>query len=406
MGNAEYKSNGQMRFSFSTVYRFLFCSIVILLTLGQLQRIQITPSIAVYIHEILMGIFITFSGLHYIFQQKRHGHSRVGGNPGLQVTVALPLEYILVQTLSWNIFNFQTLPLLYLARWSLYLGFFFSLLYGKKKKWFSQKEIYWSILMIGGGIAALGIVQYLIWPDTRWLYNFGWDDHYYRLISTLFDPGFTALIIILTTLFYLGTTRDLLSKYQRFLIVPFFLISILLTYSRAGYLAFLVGLLFLGITKKSSIFYILFSIFILAIPFLPRPAGEGVKLERTASIEQRIESNQTALQQLTPLSFLLGQGMYRDQEVSDNGIPQHAKGPDNSFVFLLTSFGIIGVFSFIPLSVEIVKRLITQPVLLACFIAWGAHSMFNLSLVYPWAIVMMSLLWTYASENEFKHRMS
>lgn len=396
-----------MTVSFRSIYRIILLLIVALLILGQLQRIQLTPTTAMYLHEIVMGMLVFIAGLHF-FQHKNMSHSRESGNPGQWIWFALPLIYITLQTLILSTINFQLLPLLYLARWLLYLSFFFTLLYGKVQKFFNKREFYLICVGIGSAVGVFGIIQYLIWPDTRWLYNFGWDDHYYRLISTLFDPGFTVLIIIFSALFYLGTIRNKqFTAIQRFLIIPFFFITILLTYSRAGYIAFVIGLLTLSIARR-TISYFLFPIFfILAVPFLPRPGGEGVKLERVASIESRVESNQQALQQLTPTSLIFGQGMYRDIQPANrptdqptNRLPSHAKAPDNSFVFLLTSFGILGVLTLIPLVWKMIKTANKQPWLLAILLSWGVHSMFNLSLVYPWAVVMVMMFFVYNKIKE------
>ena len=390
--------------SFKSIYRILLLLIVSLLILGQLQRIQITSSIAVYLHEVVMGMLVFISGLRF-FQHKKISHFRESVNPGQWIWLALPLIYITTQTIILNSYILHLISLLYLGRWFLYLGFFLALWWGKKQKFFSHSELSQIILSIGGGIAILGIIQYLIWPDTRGLYNFGWDDHYYRLISTLFDPGFTVLIIAFSALFYLGTRKNTqLSALQRFLIIPFFFITILLTYSRAGYLAFVTGLVTLFATTKKYP-YILYSIFfILAIPFLPRSDGEGVKLERVASIESRVESNQQALQQLTPISLIFGQGMYRENskyQIPDTNyqLPSHAKAPDNSFVFLLTSFGIVGVLTLVPLAWKMLHMASKQPWLLAILLSWGVHSMFNLSLVYPWAVVMVMMFFVYTGDK-------
>ena len=96
----------------------------------------------------------------------------------------------------------------------------------------------------------------------------GWDDHLYRLIGTFLDPGFTAIILVfgfLTSLAYYlkpaAPKGGFKNKY--FLLISIFLfVSILFTYSRAGYIALIVGM---GIYYRKQLWLIVLSFVFLAI---------------------------------------------------------------------------------------------------------------------------------------------
>src|SRR3989304_8999963 len=51
------------------------------------------------------------------------------------------------------------------------------------------------LLFFSSAIAVFGLAQYILIPDTRFLAVLNWDDHYYRLLSTLLDPNFTGIIL-------------------------------------------------------------------------------------------------------------------------------------------------------------------------------------------------------------------
>ncbi|MBU1110279.1 O-antigen ligase family protein [Patescibacteria group bacterium] len=45
--------------------------------------------------------------------------------------------------------------------------------------------------------SLLGLVQFLLFPDFSKYIQHGWDPHYYRLLSTFFDPNFAGIFLIL-----------------------------------------------------------------------------------------------------------------------------------------------------------------------------------------------------------------
>ena len=134
----------------------------------------------------------------------------------------------------------------------------------------------------------IGILQYVYLPDTRYFYFFGWDDHYFRLIAPYLDPAFTGVILVLS-----GLALFSIKKMQKWILVAIAVtvFALLLTYSRASFLAFSAGLLALGyLTKRLTVAAILVLAFSAGILFLPNPGGEGVDLTRTSSIVAKMQN--------------------------------------------------------------------------------------------------------------------
>jgi hypothetical protein len=372
--------------------KLLFWIFMACLALGQLQRIQLTPQISFFLHECLMiGIIgLTWfpqspwrNTLGKILQPATYRHLP-------HLSILMFALYVLIQTIVLSLLDFQVLPLLYLLRLSVYLFFIYTVKVLGQLHILSSELLKSSLIAVTGAIAVFGLAQYLLIPDTRFLFQFGWDDHYFRLISTLFDPNYTAVILVLGLLFVLMNRKKFTVRHLQLSVL--FLITMLLTYSRAGYLAFVAGMVTLAVVSKRYLVLLFIPLLLFALPFLPRPGGEGVKLERTASITARLNSNQDVLQSLTPLTVLFGQGAYRNVETGKAGTPNRATTADNSYLFILQSVGVVGMLLLIPTiqagSTVVRKNVLLLPLLLTA----GTHALFNNTIFYPWVLLMLPLM--------------
>ncbi len=265
--------------------------------------------------------------------------------------------------------------------------------------------------IISSGIAVMlfGYLQYLLLPDTRFLYIMGWDDHYYRLISTHLDPAFTGIILVLTliNLQSLQLIKENLKLFLSILLTG----AIVLTYSRSSYLALIIALfilVFLNIIKKthnsglkaqSSIFLLATSCLLLA--FLPKSPGEGTNLNRTSTIEAR----QTNILENIPTdhkTLIFGQGLFvNNNETTEQLnnyptnqlIPDHSQIPDNFFIFILRSTGIPGLLLMIIMLIQLGKFLYKKDqYLFASFIALLIHSQFNASITQPFVFLYFGMI--------------
>lgn len=254
----------------------------------------------------------------------------------------------------------------YLLRFVSYTAFYFAFRIEGVKKYYRYLIIA-AILFL-----TFGFLQYLLLPDVRFLAYLGFDDHYFRLIGGLLDPNFTGLVLVIFTL---------LSP-KIFFVIP--LLALALTFSRASFLALAVSLTYLSVVKKQ--FKLLFLLFVLGVLvyFVPKPFGEGVNLLRTFSIASRLENQSQALVVFVK-NPILGVGL----------------GPrkiDNSFIFVLTTTGIIGFSVFLAFLKKAWQSTV-DPFAKAAFLAILAHSLFNNSFFYPPILALFFLLLNFRSNK-------
>ena len=363
-------------------FKYLLIVILGLFTLGQLERIQLTKVVAFYLHDLFITIWVGLIIIKYSQQLfasiKKYFFNSLTLNFFIIAIISLIIHYLS--------YNFSIIPLLYIGRTLLYLIFGLSLPIVIRLKQNSYHKIW---VIIGLITAALGLLQYLWAPDTRWLFYLGWDDHLYRLISTQFDPNFTGIILVISFLFLqdIWHQKPWLKTISSILLA----IAILLTYSRASFISFIISSLILIIIsriksyKTNRILPIMLSAFIILIPCLPRPEGEGVKLERTASISARFESNQSSLMGFKPYQWLIGRGLFTYQPHETDSIwPNTAHFPNNLVVFLINSMGILGTGMACLILWRMGKYLyLRDAYLFSAFIAILIHSQFNHTLFQP-----------------------
>ncbi|MBU3923277.1 O-antigen ligase family protein [Patescibacteria group bacterium] len=225
-------------------------------------------------------------------------------------------------------------------------------------------------------LAILGILQYLFIPDTRFLAALNWDDHYYRLISTVFDPNYLGLIFVLGLILF---NLQLLPSLVLF-------IALLLTYSRSSYLS-LLAVIFAYVILKKKFKYLWLILIFAFLPFLPRPGGEGVKLERIFSINQRFANYQESLQ-LIKVSPVVGLGFNTLRYYQGDPVSHAAAGLDSSLLFVLATTGVIGFLAYLNLLKSFWQiSLLVKLSLVAILV----HSLFQNSLFYP---LIMIWLWS------------
>lgn len=371
-----------------------------LLTLGQLQRVQVSPNLAFYLHDILLAVWCGISFLaSAAFRQYLYEHLRQIGKSKevlffAWVAVGLVAAFLRNEAI--------TLAIFYLLRLGLYFLFTNLLFYLIHKNVFQKAIVVAGFLLYGVLVLYFGFLQYFLMPDTRWLFFLGWDDHYYRLISTLFDPGFTGIILVLT--FCLLQTFEV-KVHQPKIEIPKVLLSsllcvgLLLTYSRASYLALLVSIVMAGgyfFQHKAArltlgmLFYLIF--FLAGLFFLPHPGGEGVNLNRTASVYARTTGISATLTQMKPLDWLIGRGLFVPNTKSGTAFqqPDHAHIPDNWIIFILNGTGVVGLIFFVILIWNLFRNFYQKNIWLAIgLVAIFIHGLFNASVVYPFVLLFL-----------------
>lgn len=295
---------------------------------------------------------------------------------------------------------------LYLVRWLAYAGLYF-VVFDVKGRWFKRSEMFNFLVIAGVAVALFGFVQYFLWPNLKALEVLEWDPHYYRLVSTFLDPGFTGLILVLTLIILINLLFE--NRKNRWLVLATAIvyIALVLTHSRSSYLAFLVGMGIIAWLKKTGrLFIVALIVLLFSLAILPQPKGEGGKLTRTYSIVNRFESWQNALTIIKD-SPLLGVGFnaYRYAQ-RDYGFLKEEKwqeshagaGADSSLLFVLATTGVLGLASYLWYLAKAGFLAFGQRrkvVGVVCFSSLGAvvtHSFFLNSLFYPWVMGWLAIL--------------
>jgi len=328
----------------------LFFLFLIFLSVGQLGKIPLPFSeVNFYLPDLFLVLLIlSFAGL--LFRRRKEL---------LRLPLTEPiLCFWFISFLSQlcNLSRFspkETLVgSLYLFRWVAYSFVYFCsyltvLCLGKRRLI--------KVLLLGGILFAfLGFLQLLLVPDFSVMAKFGWDPHYYRLLSTFFDPnfagGFLFLSLSLATAFYLF-------EKEKIILVFIFLLylALVLTYSRSSYFAFLLGMLAFGVLKEKKVFFIALLAFFLSLQINPRVKSrvEGaVTVDQSAS--HRLNSWQIALFVIKRHPFFgVGFNNYRYAQLKYGFVDPKTRGghsgagTDSSFLFVWATTGLFGLFSYL-----------------------------------------------------------
>lgn len=264
-----------------------------------------------------------------------------------------------------------------------------------------KQVLFDSLLVTTIAVAVFGWIQYLWLPDLRDLKYIGWDDHYFRMFGTFLDPAFFGLIIVFGVL--LALTKYLNKDKRYIFIVIFMLFTLLLSYSRASYIAFLVGLTSLLYKSQQKLIYalvIIFAMFAISLPFLPRNISEAAKLERTYSVFAKFDNwKETFI--IFRENPLFGVGFNnlcaaRMKYLGEGSYNSHAcSGSDSSLLLVLATTGTAGFLIFFYMLFQISKSVdknIYGRTFKACAAALLIHSLFVNSLFYAWVLGFMAIL--------------
>lgn len=286
-----------------------------------------------------------------------------------------------------------------------------------------RRRVLIDLWFAGVGIAILGIIQYFLYPNLRNLYYLGWDPHQYRIFSTLLDPNFTGVILCLTI--FLGLSlfnyhKNVLRNKIVIIALLLCFVSLLLTYSRGSYLAFLAGIIFWRLFDKGDrkLFRKIWEIgvigviFILVLFLLPRPGGEGVNLLRVMSVNSRMENMREAWS-IFITRPVLGVGFntlryvrgMTDIVSGTNSTSHSGAGFHNSYLFLLSTTGILGLIAFFWIFWKIymigkiweIEEFCKKRLVIASLAAVFIHSWFDNSLFYPFV-----MFWLFALAGSLK----
>ncbi len=397
------------------IQNIFFIILFLSFPLGEIARIQFKNNIAVTATDLFVFLFVFISFFKYFFK-------RTNPTPKLLKSICLFLLVALVSMLInvSSLKNYEIIPsFLYLIRWVIYAGVYFSVLSLDKSV---KSKIPLMLTSSGAVVLLLGFAQYFLYPNLRNLIYAGWDEHLYRMFSSFLDPNFAGAFFVLYFIFLLGIIsktfkeNDWIAKSSLLLLGGASAMGIFLTFSRSAYLMLGVGLLawvFLQNKKKISLLIILFLFILGAVYLLVGPKSEGTNLLRITSTEARIPAAKTAFMifQKNPI-FGVGFNSYRyaSQKYSfvgqPNNYPNHAgAGTDNSLLFILATTGVFGFLSYVFIWLRVLqiakeknKKDVFGSVLTVSLISLFVNTLFINSLFYTFIMLWMWTLIAYVED--------
>lgn len=353
---------------------------------GQLQRVQLPNNMAFYIHDVLIVMFLLWQ---FITDKKIRSLLRKIPSIFQQIKKDRPLElalglWIIGGMIAGTFAGAVILKSwLYLARLVIYLLFVITVVKTKPKTYLMPT----GLAITGTLIGVWGIIQYALIPDTRFLHIFGWDNHYYRLISTLLDPAFTGMLLVLTIGWWqFPKVFPRLPLIFKQISQAVLVVAIAATFSRASYLALWAFLLlqFVGRKIKMTFLIAMIVIFAASLVMLPKPGGEGVNLARTSTGEARLGNAWQNLLVLHGNQWLWGRGLFNSATSVQYKTPDHAQLPDSLPILVLNATGVGGtllallvIFKWLPYWRR--QNSVWTNLLIAVLI----HSLFNNTFLQP-----------------------
>lgn len=272
------------------------------------------------------------------------------------------------------------------------------------------------LLFIGGSLLLLsGYVQYFFYPSLRNLIYFGWDEHFYRMFGTFFDPNFFGLFLVLFFIFLLAEIFAIKPSVKKmwfsflFLLASATCIGIFLTYSRTALVALIVGVFVLLWRKKLwkyTVAFLFLTLIVGTLFFVFSTQTKDVNsIFRSASTEARIGSARNALRIFIDHPIIgVGFNAYRYAQYRYHFMPGNpiqedhgASGADSSLLLVLATSGIVGfiIFCIFLLGHFQVLKKQKNRLGLATFLAFFVGSFFVNGLFYPlllvWVWVILGL---------------
>lgn len=386
--------------------KILLYGIIFALPFGVLSRFTLQSNIAISVLDVIVLVFDLVSIIIYKTKLVKTQKKITGAL--IIFTLVASVGYI--YSLDFSV-NHLITSILYLARFVSYVFAFFPIviLTQKSKLSYLQTMVFSGILF-----AFFGLFQYFLYPNLANLRYLGWDDHLYRVFSTFFDPNFAGaflgLTLILTLYLYINTKKGLKLNMVYGFGVILISSSFFLTYSRSSYIAFLVAILvFFAQARKFKFVFLAIIVFSMGILFIPKNLkSEGVHLLRTASVMARgIEYSKSI--QIFLKNPITGTGFntYRYEQkkngfmVNIDTLDNSGAGLPNSFLLVLATTGIFGLFAFIYLIISLIQKsfhfknreIYIRSLLFSSMILVVIGSMFENLLFYPPILIWVILLY-------------
>lgn len=372
------------------------------LPLGEVSRVTPGLAISFTLVDIVVAIGFGCWMIRQIVFNKRPASFQA------KTFIVLTGIFVLSLLTNWTTLSLPQVATasLYILRWVVFGGLFFMV----KNSSASSKHKLTIVLFVSGTLLLLGgYVQYLLYPSLRNLLYFGWDEHFYRMFGTFFDPNFFGLFLVLFLLLVLSKLFTMSVQKEKVLFAGLFVLgsiiftAIFLTYSRTALIALFAGLMILFWNKKFWKWLWVVSIAVCVTAgiffFAPKKTQDMNSLFRMTSTNARIGSARNALAIFWQRPILgVGFNAYRYAQYRNHfmlGSPiqedHGASGADSSLLLVFATSGIIGFCAFLLFlwsHVRILKKS-KKRIGLATFVALFVGSFFVNGLFYPFLLIWL-----------------
>lgn len=322
----------------------LLCIFFVFLSLGQLARISVYPSISILSYEFVIPFILLVTLAKSTFDETKFRNYFSNNTVRAWSMFLEALLLSLIISLHKFTYAQNIIAAAYLIRLVLYGALFFS--FKSIKKTLIERGIH----LFTGLTIFFSCVQYFLFPRMQTLTKLGWDPHEFRVFGTFLDV--TAMGMILCLLFFYYLMEHVFIENRRLvsvIVVSMLFLLILLTYSRITYIGMSVGMLLL-IVKKIQVKVVcgLAMTFIIGTLLLPKLPGESTNLQRTFSISSRIQNMQKGIAYWKD-NKAFGVGFNQlSSLVPSSGPYDHADSAfSSSYVTILASAGLVGFLAFL-----------------------------------------------------------
>lgn len=377
----------------------LFIVILFLFTFGEIIRLDFGNGIFIKPLDIGVGL-VVFLWLISKFMKRERIKQKYIYIPVL-FFAGFGFFSLLINHSNLNINQFF-ISLMYLIRWVVYAGIFFVVLdFDKNYKKLTSKLL----IIFGSAVVVLGYIQYFFYSNLRNLFYLGWDEHMYRMFSVFLDPNFAGAFFVLFFLFL----ADIFLKKKSLMIglLAFLTLgAVFLTFSRSALIMLIVSSGALFVLQKKKIWILL----LLLITFVTLAISsryfniENINLFRVVSSQARLETAKNAVSIISENSLIgVGFNSYRYAQFrhgfrNESNIISHADAsPDNSFLFVLATTGIVGFILYLFLWFRLIKisSILASASILGVFVS----SMFINSLFYPFIMLWLWIILALSIKN-------
>lgn len=402
--------------------RTLYFALLATLVLGAFNRIPITSSIAINLSDIIATLLLIYT----LFKSNPFSDKFLKNYTIWVSAIFLVFAASLIPHVLNTPPNELIVAILYPIRFYIYFLLPISLIpLFQKQKHPNQipKHIEFTFLII----SLFGLTQFILIPNLKFLENFGYDPHYYRLVSTWLDPNFlgAALVFALLISYNKILNPQNLQNPRLIRILPLIIIfiALILTFSRSAYIMFIIAFALYSILMRSIKTFALLVIAIILISSIYFFSRASIDTSR--NIDRNFSAN------LRLMSYGLSTEIFLDNPLTGSGYNliryekrQRGKildvfdggnsgaGIDSSWLLILATTGILGTLAFISFWTRVAyfsldqqskkskpfQTLIaflknpspSQSVLISLFLAWSIHAWFINSLFY----IPIIVLWT------------